>query len=363
MKAWQFYSLEDWRLEEVPIPSPGQGEVLLRVKVVQASITHVAILQGAPSQRADHLKKILAERGPLRLFGNEFSGEVVEVGKGVTRFKPGDRVARRTGGIPCGRCALCLSGQEERCRSGPSVGFDLPGCFSEYGTVSEKAIVKIPDTISFQAGACIQPLGSPLGAVIAAQLAISDTVAILGTGNMGFNTLQLARMSGAGKIYVTARRKQITDLALQLGADEAINVTEKDPVKAILELTDGLGADVVFECAAGNPAQGLSGRETIDQALAVVRNGGKIVIVSAYHGTLDYDVLTVKMRGVKLLPPVGLTRREGEHIVYLLSKGYIKVEPLITHAVHGLEKLPEAVKITGNKREYGAILPCQVIVD
>ncbi|MFC1861985.1 zinc-binding dehydrogenase [Chloroflexota bacterium] len=363
MKAWQFYSLADWRLEEVPVPSPGQGEVLVKVKVVQASVTHATILQGGPHPRADRLRQMLAAGEPLRLFGNEFSGEVVGTGNGVTRFMPGDRVACLTTRVPCGRCALCRSGQEEWCKAGPRVGYDLPGCFAEYGTVPETTLVGIPNTISFQVGACVQPLTTPMGAMVAAHLDIGDTVAILGTGNLGFGTLQLARMSGAGKIYVTARRKRIIDFALELGADEAINVTEADPVKAMLELTGGFGVDVVFECAAGNPAQGLAGHETIDQALAIVRNGGKIVQLSTYTGPLNYPVDTLKSRGVRYLPPVGLTQKEGDHLIHLLAKGYIKMEPLITHAVHGLDKVPEAVKITGNKRAYDAILPCQVIVD
>lgn len=364
MKAWLFYTPEDWRLEDIPIPSLGKKDVLVKIAVVQPGVTHAGVLLGGPHPHPGvDIRKVLREKGPLQLFGNEFSGVVVEVGGEVTRFKPGQRIACIKPSIPCGKCTLCRSGQVDLCKAGPAVGYDFPGCFAEYGVVPEMTLISIPDTVTFQAGACVQSLHTPLASVAAAELDIGDTVAVLGTGNIGFGVLQIARMSGAGEIYVTARRRRILDLALGLGADEGINVSEVDPVKAVLELTNGAGVDVVFECAAGNPALGLAGHETIDQALEMVRFGGKIIQSGTFAGPLGYDVRRIKKKGLRYISSIGLSQKQRHHLIYLLAKGFVKMEPMITHAVHGLDRLPEAVKITADKRAYDAILPCQIIVD
>jgi threonine dehydrogenase-like Zn-dependent dehydrogenase len=151
------------------------------------------------------------------------------------------------------------------------IGFDLPGCFSELALLPAIALVKVDDRISDSEAACLQSLSDSVAAVETAQLNIGDTVAILGQGSMGLECMQIARVSGAGRIITVDVRDEACDLSAKLGADHALNATQCDVVAAIRDLTDGVGCDVVFECAGGSTKQGLAGNRTLLQAIDAVR--------------------------------------------------------------------------------------------
>src|SRR4029434_2614560 len=120
-----------------------------------------------------------------------------EVGEGVTRFAPGDRVAARAK-LPCGVCPLCRSERSLLCRQGPVIGFDLPGCFAEIASLPEIALVKVDDRISDSEAACLQSLSDSVAAVETADIRLGESVAIFGQGSMGLECMQIARNSGAG---------------------------------------------------------------------------------------------------------------------------------------------------------------------
>ena len=142
---------------------------------------------------------------------------------------------------------------------GPVIGFDLPGCFAERARIPEIALVRVDDRISDSEAAFLQSLSDSVAAVETAGLRIADTVAILGQGSMGLECLQIARLSGAGLIITVDVRAEACRMSRELGADHALNARDCDVVAAIRELTGGIGADVVFECAGGSPKQGLAG--------------------------------------------------------------------------------------------------------
>ena len=349
------------RLDEIPVPALRPGHLLVRILVVQPSVTEAQLAFGIPTLAFDRIKKRLETEAPIQLFGHEYCARVEAVGAGVTRFQPGDRVAARAK-LPCLECPLCLSGRNHLCRKGPIIGFQLPGCFSEFAMLPEIALTHVDDRISNNEAACLQSLSDSLAAVETANLRIGDTVAILGQGSMGVECMQVARASGAGKIVAVDVRPEACAMAKELGADHVIDASKRDAVDAIKDLTGGHGADVVFECAGGSPKQGLAGVKSLMTAIDAVRSGGTIVGVSWFGGSIEFPVDTLRERSLRYVFPDISTLEHLEHTVRLVSTGRVRLKPMITHVLHGIEKVPEAFEITAHKGKYQAINPAQVVL-
>jgi threonine dehydrogenase-like Zn-dependent dehydrogenase len=361
VKAWRFYAFGDMRLDDVPEPTLRPGHVLARPLCVQPSVTEAQLAFGIPTLAYENIKRRLETEAPVQLFGHEFCAEVLEVGPGVTRVRPGDRVAARAK-LPCGACPFCLGGQDHRCRKGPIIGFQLPGCFAERALLPEIALVRVDDRINDMEAACLQSLSDSVAAVETADIAIGDSVAIYGQGSMGLECLQIARNSGAGLLVTVDVRDEACRVSQDLGADVALNARTVDPVAAIQELTGGNGADVVFECAGGSPSQGLAGTLALMQAIASVRSGGKLVGVSWFGTPVELDVDALRERSLRVLFPDISTLAHLEHTVRLVASGRVRLAPTITHVLQGLESVPRAFEITANKGCFQAINPAQVVL-
>lgn len=361
MKAWRFHAFGDMRLDEVPVPELRPGHVLAEPLCVQPSVTEAQLAFGIPTLAYERVKRRLENEAPVALFGHEFCARILEVGPGVSRFRPGDRIAARAK-LPCGTCALCRSEQGTLCRKGPVIGFDLPGCFCEVASLPEIALVKVDDRLSDQEAACLQSLSDSVAAVETAGIRMGDTVAIFGQGSMGLECLQIARISGAGMIVTVDVREEACRMSEMLGADRALNARATDPVEAIRELTGGNGADVVFECAGGSPKQGLAGTETVRKAIDSVRSGGKLIGVSWFGAPFEVDIDGMRERSLRYLFPDISTLAHLEHTVRLAATGRVRIQPTLTHVLEGLESVPQAFEITANKGKYRAINPAQVIL-
>ncbi|PYT24002.1 MAG: Zn-dependent alcohol dehydrogenase [Acidobacteria bacterium] len=361
MRAWRFYEFGDMRLDEVPMPVARPGHVLAQILCIQPSVTEAQLAFGVPTLAFERIKRRLETEAPVQLFGHEYCARIVEIGEGVTRFRVGDRVAARAK-LPCGQCPLCTDGRSHLCRKGPIIGFQLPGCFSEYAMLPEIALTLLDDRISDSEGACLQSLSDSVAAVETAGMHIGDSVAIFGQGSMGLECMQIARASGAGHIIAVDVRDEACAMARELGADNVINAAQDDPVAAIQDLTGGNGADVVFECAGGSPKQGLAGVKTLMQAIDAVRSGGTLVGVSWFGASITFPVDLARERSLRYVFPDISTLAHLEHTVHLVSTGRVRLKPTITHVLHGIEKVPEAFEITANKGKYKAINPAQVMI-
>lgn len=361
MKAWRFYGFGDMRLDDVPAPKPEPQHVLVEPLVVQPSVTEAQLAFGIPTLAYDRVKRRLETEAPIQLFGHEFCARIVDVGPGVTRFQVGDRIAARAK-LPCQKCPLCLSERSTLCRKGPVIGFDLPGCFSEIAILPEISLVKVADNIGDSEAACLQSLSDSVASVETAGIQMGDTVAIFGQGSMGLECLQIARISGAGKIITVDVREESCKMSLECGADYALNAKTCDVVAAIQDLTEGNGADVVFECAGGSPKQGLAGTQSLRNAIDAVRSGGKIVGVSWFGGPLELNIDTLRERSLRYVFPDISTQSHLEHTVRLVSSGRVHLKSTITHVLDGIDKVPQAFEITANKGKYGAINPAQVVM-
>jgi threonine dehydrogenase-like Zn-dependent dehydrogenase len=193
-------------------------------------------------------------------------------------------------------------------------------------------------------------------------LTVGDSVAIFGQGSMGIECMQIARASGAGLIITVDVRDEACRISRELGADYSFNANECDPVAAIRDLTDGNGPDVVFECAGGSPRQGLAGTQTLAQAIESVRSGGKLAGVSWFGNPVELDIDKLRERSLRYLFPDISTVEHLEHTVRLVASGRVRLKPMITHVLHGIESVPEAFEITAHKGKHKAINPAQVIL-
>jgi threonine dehydrogenase-like Zn-dependent dehydrogenase len=364
LKAWIYYDFNDFRLEDVPAPEVKPGWIIVKVKVVQPSVTEVLLSKGIPTVAYDLIKKRLSEEAPIQLFGHEFAGEVTEIGEGVTDFNVGDRITAQVT-VSCGKCYLCSIGQEEKCTNFQFIGYHFPGALAEYVAIPVRpgVVTKLPDNISDSEGAVIQPLSDCVASVDSAELKMGDVVAMIGQGCMGLLTMQVTGASAAGKIITIDVRKEVLDISSKLGADEIVNAVEEDPVKKVLELTHQVGADVVFESAGGSPKAGLSGFKTLQQAIDMVRGSGKILQISHFEAPIDkFDIAEFRRKCIRFIFPDKAGRRTLEHTINLVASGRVRLKPLITHMLDGLEKLPEAIEITSNKTKYKSINPAQLKV-
>ena len=361
MKAWRFHAFGDLRLDDVPEPVVPPGHVLVEPLCVQPSVTEAQLAFGIPTLAYDRIKRRLETEAPVQLFGHEFCARILECGPGVEGYERGQRVAARAKS-PCQNCSLCRSERSNLCRKGPIIGFDLPGCFAERAILPEIALVKVDDRITDSEAACLQSLSDSVAAVETAQIQVGDTVVILGQGSMGIECLQVTRLCGAGRLITVDVRDEACRMSKELGADHALNAKTCDVVSIIRDLTDGNGADVVFECAGGSPKQGLAGSATITTALDAVRSGGKIIGVSWFGAPVEWAIDLFRERSLRYLFPDISTRAHLEFTVRLVATGRVRVKPTITHVLHGISEVPKAFEITANKGKYQAINPAQVMM-
>jgi len=362
MKAWVHYGFSDMRLEDIPDPTIEPLHVIVKVNVVQPSITEALLSQGLPTfpKLVEAAKRRLAEKTPIQLFGHEFAGEIIEVGEGVEHLRVGDRVTAKAA-IACHECSNCRTGRPHFCLNTKFLGFDIPGALAEYALIPAQILYRLPDSLSDSEGATMQPLGECVTAVAKVGLNAGDTVAVLGQGAMGLSSMQAAKNTGAGRLIVTDIRDEALEMARQLGADEVIDAQEIDPVEKVLELTDGIGPDLVIEAASGSRKVGLSGTDTFYQAVEMVSAGGKILEISHFEKPLENLTTGIfRHKAIQWIFPASTTDKMMEHTINLAASGRIQQKPLIIHVVEGIENLPEVLEITTNKPKHRTLNPAQL---
>ena len=231
-----YYSNRDVRLEAMPVPKIGPGELLLR--------TRASGICGSDLMEWYRIHKV-----PLVL-GHEITAEIVEVGEGIDEFRLGDRVFS-THHVPCGKCRYCLAGHQSVCDLLRTTHFE-PGGFAEYIRVPkinvELGTLKIPDSMTFDEGSFIEPLACVVRAQRFARIGARQTVLVIGSGISGLLHIQLARARGAERIIATDISEFRLNAANKFGADAVIHGSEDVPAK-LIELNDGRLADRVIVCA------------------------------------------------------------------------------------------------------------------
>ncbi len=228
-------------VREVDDPVLTEDQVLVEVKAA-----------GICGSDVKHLQRVRDE--PV-ILGHEFSGEVVEVGEVVDGWRAGDRKVSETSGHICERCRFCITGDYHLCRERKGLGSGMDGAFTKYIALPPRLLHGIPDGISYDEAALIQPCADIVNAVTRkAEIYPGDTVVLLGPGPMGLLTAQVARARRASTVIQTGHRGVRLRIAEEIGANVTIPVEEVDPAERVMELTGGVGADVVFEASGAESA-------------------------------------------------------------------------------------------------------------
>ena len=319
-------------IKEFPVPEIGKKEVLVSLEYVGMCGSDVHYFHNGccGSYKVD-----LSEDYML---GHECAGTIVKVGEEVEKLKVGDRVALEPG-ITCGECEQCKSGHYNLC---PDVVFlatpPVQGCNEEYIAFPENMCFKLPDNVSTKEGALIEPLSVGFYASEQGGVKTGDTVVILGSGCIGLVTLLACKAHGAGKIIVADLVEARLQKALEIGATEVINSGKEDALKKIEELTNGRGADVVFETA-GSPV-------TIAQTPFIVRRGGVITLVGiSAKEEINYNFAQI-MDKEATIKSVFRYRNIYPKAIAAVSGGAINVKGIVTHEFdldHIQEAYDEAV--------------------
>jgi len=314
MKALRWYGRRDLRLDDVPEPKPGPGE--LKIRVALAGICGTDL-----KEYADGPVLVDAGKAPLTL-GHEFCGTVAEIGPGVTGFTPGDR-ASGVGYLYCGECHYCKQGRVNLCVKAGFNGLTANGCLADYYIAPAYACYRVPDAVPDETAALVEPLAVGLHAVRQARVEPGKTVAIVGDGAIGLSALLAAKVLGAKAVYLVAKHPGRARLAERLGAD-AVFPNGEDPVAKLQEVTEGLGADAAVECV-GYP-------DTPQLAVNLTRPGGTISIAGVFEraGTFDFRTITFSER---TLAGSSIYVDEGKEVIDLLAAGRLNAVPLISAIV------------------------------
>ena len=343
MKAAVLHALNDVRVEECDVPVPGSGEVLVRIAACGICGSDIKMItHGMPDQ---------PPMGDF-ILGHEYAGTIVALGEAVDEFSVGDRIAVEVH-KGCGRCRNCILGNYTAClnfgnqgKGHRANGVTSNGGFAEYAVNHVNTLARLPDHISFDEATMVTTAGSSIYALdMVGGFIAGDTIVVLGAGPIGLMALQCAKALGAETVILADILKERLVLGRQLGADHVINAETENSVKKVLALTNGLGADLVLDAAGSE--------NTLQQAIEMVRKGGKILIAAFYKKPVTADISMAVSKGVNLYTIRGEGRMNVRRAMSLMGQGKITGKPLITHTFP-LEDIKEALASYAERRD-GAI--------
>lgn len=312
MKAFVITAPNEYGFQDFPDPVITDDEVLVRSRASGICHSDYELISG---------KYIIPFTYPV-IPGHEWSGEVVDVGKNVAGFKPGDRVVGECV-VGCGICPICQGGNFTNCPNSDHFGFTLNGAHAEYTKVKPGMLHKLPDEVSFKQGALVEPFSVGYYAIHAnGGTDAAETVVVLGGGPIGQATAAAASGMGARVIMVEplAHRQ---DVGRKMGATEFIDPLTEDTVERVRELTDGWGADLVVE------ASGVDA--SLASALELARNNGRISYTGINIGKkIPAEIGLIQIRGLQIKGTVG-SPFVWERVLSFLAQSGKDITPIVTH--------------------------------
>jgi L-iditol 2-dehydrogenase len=345
MRAQVFYEPENMKLVDMDVPKISPQEVLVKVKACGICGSDIAYYYGKSPLETK------TGKGPLVL-GHEFAGEVVEVGdiaRALNLLKPGDRVVANPVQY-CNSCRMCARGDFNLCENSRVSGVSVDGAFAEYAKVNYNNLIRIPENVSFEQAALIEPLSCSTYAVTNADIRLGDFTVVIGPGPIGLMMIQLAKAKGAGKVALIGRRDYPLIVGKAVGADHVFNIADQrspyysnDVIGDMQTLTDSFMAD-----------RALVATSSIDAAQLALKLTGKksIIVFFGLGGT--QDVLKIPMLETltsdKRLVFSWLAPRVWPLAINTISTGQVKLDRIITHRFP-LNDLAAALQFMGKGKE------------
>ena len=340
MKASRFLGNKTFAVADLPTPHAGPGELVLRNQVCGVCGTDVHIYHGEPGS---------ADVNPPVVLGHEYSGEVVEVGEGVTGFAVGDHVTVDPN-IYCGHCAYCQNGKKQLCPSMEAIGVTRDGGFAQYSRIPAAQAFKLEPTVPWEAAAMAEPLACCLHGIDLAGIQVGDKVCVVGGGAIGLLMVQLAKLSGASQIVLSEPNEKRRQVGLQLGANAAIDPTRPDAQEAFAQVLGG-GANVVIECVGNVPA--------VKSAFQFAGKGATVLLFSVpkVDATFDLPLFDVYKKELTIK---GSFVNPDTHAraVALINSGKVDFDPIITHRFT-LDQLPEAIAMQMSDASIKVVVEAQ----
>lgn len=350
MRAAVWHGYKDIRIEEVPVPSPGPGQVRISVDWAGICGTDRHEYEGPnfiPTVRPHRLTGRVA---PLTL-GHEFTGRISALGEGVTGWREGDRVTAN-GSLTCGTCEACRSGRFNICSRLGFLGVSTDGAFAEEVVVEASRLFAIPEGLSQRTAVLCEPLACGIHATRLLGDVAGKDVVVLGPGIIGLSAFFGAKLAGAGRILVSGIGSYRKELIETCGGTY-VDASVEDPLRAVEQWTDGALADIVYECVGAEP--------TLDQAVRMSKPGGKLMVMGVFGKKPVIDMNTLQ-EAERVLYTSQAHVDEIRDALTFLKDGAIPGERLITREVtldtlvedgfeyliaHGPEQIKVLIRING----------------
>ncbi len=345
MRALVYHGVDDLRLEEWPVPTPGPGEAVVRVLAAGICGTDLRILAG------QHRK---VPPGTTRILGHELAGEVVALGAGVPGLEVGQWVFVAPN-IGCGYCRQCQEGRNNLCRDYEAFGITLDGAFAGHMLIRAEGI-RQGNVMPLEAGVepavatLVEPLACVLHGQDACRIQAGDTVLVIGAGPIGILHLLLARLSGAARVLVSEAVPERLAQALSFGADRGIDPSSERLEEAVRHETAGQGADVVLVAAPSGPAQ--------QDALRAAAIGGRVNFFGGLprdRCTIEFDSNLVHYRELVVTGTTGCSTGDCRRALALVNAGKLDPARLIS-ARFPLEQAPQAFSLARERQSLKVVL-------
>jgi 2-desacetyl-2-hydroxyethyl bacteriochlorophyllide A dehydrogenase len=322
-------------IEILPDPTPGPSDIVMKVHSCGICGTDLHMTE-------DHGPAFTFPKGTIP--GHEYAGEVVEVGKAVRHFKPGDRICAQPF-AGCGHCLSCLMGEPSHCPEFRGLGSG----FSVFALVSEQTTVRLDDRLTFDDGALVEPLAVGLHGAVLGNIKQGDKVLVIGSGPIGLGAAYFARMLGAGKVAVSATSRRKESFARAMGVDEFIVPGEDQTLAELAAQTLGGPPDIVLECA-GQPG-------CIDTAINTVKQKGTVVIMGFCTAPDSFLPAVTMFKEVVLKGSYTYTIGEYAQVADILSRGHLEARQLITRNI-SLDAAPATLESLRRPNDQ-----CKVIIN
>lgn len=322
MKAARWHGVKDIRVEDIPAPKPGPGDVGIKVAWtgICGSDLH-EYLAGPIFVPVDEDHPLSHDKAPITM-GHEYCGTVTELGDGVTDLAIGDRVAIEPI-FACGTCPACLEGKYNLCDSLGFVGLSGGhGGFATHSVVPARMVHKMPDDLSMEQGALVEPAAVALHAVRLSRIKAGDKAAVFGAGPIGLLVVEALRVAGASEIHVVEPSEVRRQKALDLGATSVIDPTESDAVDTIRAATGGV--NVAFEVT-GVP-------QVLPQCIDATRHEGQVLIVSIWEKEASFQPNTAVLKERQLQGTIAY-RNVYPAVMALMTQGYFSADQLVTKRI------------------------------